>query len=118
MDTNNFGFAAFCRGLRRKVIMVVVLPAVILIAFGFAIWFDLFTPAAPAGWAQVHSGMIRDEVLHLAGPPSISGWPEKVVETWQREGVICHHRLVVAYDGDRAARVWDGTWLRGFGWLH
>jgi hypothetical protein len=104
--------------MRRKISIAVLLLAFIFIAFVFAAWLGIFTPSAPAGWAQVHTGISRDDVLRLAGAPSVSGWPEKVVETWQRDGAICRHRLVIGYDGQQVASVCDGTWLRGYGWLH
>jgi hypothetical protein len=104
--------------MRRKISIAILLVGSIFIAFFFAAWLGIFTPSAPAGWAQVHIGISRDDVLRLAGAPSVSGWPEKVVETWQRDGAICHHRLVVGYDGQQVASVCDGTWLRGYGWLH
>jgi hypothetical protein len=104
--------------MRSRISKAVFVLALIFAGFVIAIRFDVFTPAAPAGWAQVHIGMSRDDVLRLAGAPSVSGWPEKVVETWQRNGAICHHRLFVGYDGQQATRVCDGTWLRGYGWLH
>src|SRR5690348_768739 len=82
-------------------------------------WFGALTPSAPSGWAQVHLGMGRETVLSLAGAPQQSGWPEKIVETWQRNGPICRHRLLVAYRSDGAVEsVCEGTWLRGYGWLH
>ena len=86
-------------------------------------WFGAFTPSAPSGWGQIHLGMGRDAVLALAGTPKNSGWPEKVVEIWERNGVVCRHRLLVAYQaqqrGDgKVESVYEGTWLRGYGWLH
>jgi hypothetical protein len=104
--------------MRRKISIAVLLLAFIFIAFVFAAWFGTFTPSAPAGWAQIHTGLSRDDVLRLAGTPSVSGWPEKIVETWQRDGAICRHRLVIGYDGQHVDSVCDGTWLRGYGWLH
>jgi hypothetical protein len=106
--------------MRRKISTVVLLFAFIFVAFVVAAWLGIFTPSAPAGWAQVHTGMSRNDVLRLVGTPSVSGWPEKVVETWQRDGVISHHRLVISYgpDGQLVTSVCDGTWLRRYGWLH
>jgi len=66
------------------------------VALGALAWFGALTPSAPSGWAQVHAGMERDAVLSLAGQPQQSGWPEKIVETWDRSGLICRHRLLVA----------------------
>jgi hypothetical protein len=86
-------------------------------------WFGAFTPSAPSGWAQVHLGMERDAVLSLAGQPQQSGWPEKIAEAWDRSGLICRHRLIVTYRGRHQGdgyveSVCEGTWLRGYGWLH
>ena len=86
-------------------------------------WFGALTPSAPSGWAQVHRSMERSTVLSLAGQPQRSGWPEKIVETWERSGLVCHHRLFVAYRGEHVGdghvqSVYEGTWLRGYGWLH
>jgi hypothetical protein len=99
--------------MRRKISIAVLLLALMFVAFVFAAWLGVFTPSAPAGWAQVHAGTSRDEVLRLAGAPSVSAWPEKVVETWQRNGAICRHRLVIGYDGQQVIDVCDGTWLPG-----
>ena len=88
-----------------------------MVIFGsvtLAVWFGVFTPAAPAGWSKIHAGMSRDDVLRLAGKPSVSDWPEKIIEMWQYDGAICHHRLVVSYNGQQVSTVCDGTWLRVF----
>ena len=104
--------------MRRKISITVFAVAIISTSFAAAMWLGFFTPAAPAGWLQIHAGLSRDEVLRLAGTPTMSGWPEKVVETWQRDGLVCRHRLVISYSGERVTSVADGTWLRGYGWLH
>jgi len=96
---------------------------VIVVAFGVMGWSGMLTLSAPSGWAQVHAGMDRDAVISLAGSPQQSGWPENIAETWERRGPICHHRLYVCYRGERfqdgyVRDVSEGTWLRGFGWLH
>ncbi len=104
--------------MRRKIFIAACAVVVIFASFIVAVWFGAFTPAAPAGWSQIHAGMSRSDVLRVAGTPKVSGWPEKIVETWQRDGTICHHRLVVSYSGQQVSTVCDGTWLRGFGWLH
>ncbi len=96
---------------------------VIAVAFGLMLWSGMLTPSAPSGWAQVHAGMDRDAVIFLAGSPEQSGSPEKIVETWERRGTICHRRLYVCYRGEGfqdgyVRDVSEGTWLRGFGWLH
>ena len=106
---------------RFMVACAAVLVALVVLA-AFA-WFGALTPSAPSGWAHVHLGMERDTVLSLAGEPQQSGWPEKVVETWERSGLICRHRLRVAYRGqhtgdERVESVYEGTWLRGYGWLN
>ncbi len=84
-------------------------------------WFGLFTPAAPAGWTQIHVGMSREEVLRLAGSPQQSGWPEKIAETWERKGLVSSHKLFVYYRAEQRGEgyvqsVCEGTWLPGFGW--
>ena len=104
--------------MRRKIFISLLSVAVVFVLFALAAWFGFFTPTAPAGWSQIHVGMSREDVLRVAGTPSVSGWPEKVVETWQRDGAVCRHRLVVGYSGQQVSTVCDGTWLRGFGWLH
>jgi hypothetical protein len=104
--------------MHRKLSKMLILFAAVSAAITIAVWSGLFTPAAPAAWAQVHPGMKRNEVLQLTGTPSMSGWPEKVVETWQLNGAVCRRRLVIAYAGEQVVSVSDGTWLRGYGWLH
>ena len=99
--------------------VVLAVPA----AFVVMAWSGVLTPSAPSGWRQVHPGMGRDAVLALAGLPQQSGWPEKIVETWDRNGLICRHRLLVAYRAEQRGdgyvdSVCEGTWLRGYGWLH
>ena len=104
----------------------VIAAAVVFLTAGtlaVASWSDLLTPQAPPGWAQVHAGMDRQEALALAGMPQQSGWPEKVVETWERKGTFCNRRLVICYRGQGSGdgyigNVLEGTWLRGYGWLH
>ena len=97
------------------IIGVVVLVAVILILGVFA---GVFTPAAPAGWSQIHPGMTRSEVIALAGMPQQTGWPEKVAETWYRDSFVSQRRLFIVYQGERVRDVCDGTWVHGYGWSH
>ena len=109
--------------VRHKVAISSAAVLVALLAFAATVWLGMLTPSAPAGWSQVHVGMGRDAVLSLAGEPQHSGWPEKVVESWDRSGLICRHRLLVGYRaeqrGDGSVQsVCEGTWLRGYGWLH
>ena len=109
--------------MRRRIAIATGTVCILAVALGVLAWSGLLTPAAPSGWARVRAGMDREAVLSLAGAPQHSGWPEKVIETWERKGGICHHRLVVCYRGqglqDGYVRdVWEGTWLRGYGWLH
>ena len=109
--------------MRRKIFIAVVLVVIISSAFVLAVWFDAFTPAAPAGWSQVHAGMSRDAVLRLTGTPTFSGWPEKVAETWEIRGAICNRRLFIYYRSEQrdvgyVQDMCEGTWLRGHGWLH
>jgi hypothetical protein len=109
--------------LRRKISIVVVSVAFVFTAFALAVWFGVFTPMAPAGWSLIHAGMRRDDVLRLAGAPGESGWPENVVETWEIRGTICSHRLLIDYRSEERGVghvqcLHEGTWLRGYGWLH
>jgi hypothetical protein len=67
--------------------------------------------------------MGREAVRALAGPPQQSAWPEKIIETWDRNGLICRHRLLVAYRAEQRGdgyvqSVCEGTWLPGYGWVH
>src|SRR6266850_1735362 len=106
----------------RRIIIIIATALVIVVAFGLMVWFGMLTPSA-SGWAQVHAGMDRSAVISVAGSPQQSGWPEKIAETWERRGPICHHRLYVCYRGEGSqdgyvCYVSEGTWLRGFGWLH
>jgi hypothetical protein len=78
---------------------------------------DVFTPSAPAGWAEVRPGMTRTQVLALAGA-TLSAWPEKPFEAWTRQGVVAERRLHVFYEGERVRLVRDGTWFRVYGWFH
>jgi hypothetical protein len=104
--------------MRRKIIIAVVVVLVLLGAFTVCLFSGMFTPTAPVGWGQVHTGMSRSEVLALVGTPQLTGWPEKIAETWQLSGVVSHRRLFIIYDGERVQHVWDGTWIRGYGWSH
>ncbi len=109
--------------MRRRIVIVAAIALVIAASFGTMAWSGVLTPTAPPGWAQVHAGLNRSAVLSLAGSPQQSGWPENVTETWERRGAICNHRLFVCYRGRHledgyVQDVWEGTWLRGYGWLH
>ncbi len=102
----------------KKITIAVGSVLVILAAFIFCVFSGVFTPSAPNASSQVHAGMTRSEVLALVGTPQQSGWPEKIAETWQRSGLISHRRLFIIYEGERVQHVWDGTWVRGYGWAH
>jgi hypothetical protein len=104
--------------VRRRIFIAGVSVVIISCGLVLAVWLDAFTPKAPAGWSKVHAGMTRDEVLRLAGTPTFSGWPEKIAETWQRDGFPAHRRLFIVYQGEQVISVCDGTWLRGYGWMH
>ena len=109
--------------MRRRFAVAVAAVLVLTVSLAALAWFGEFTPSAPSGWAQVHLGMERDAVLSLAGQPQQSGWPEKIAEAWDRSGLICRHRLIVTYRGRHQGdgyveSVCEGTWLRGYGWLH
>lgn len=103
--------------MRRKILITLASVLLLTGVFLIAARLGAFTPDAPQGWTQVHTGMARAEVLRLAGAPHQSGWPEKVCETWQRSGAVCHQRLFVWYRGERVISVWQGTWLRGYGYF-
>lgn len=111
----------------RRKFSIFLAPAVCtLIATPVAVWLGAFTPAAPSSWKSIHVDMSRQAVLSLAGPPQKSGWPENVVEVWEKKGLVCHHRMVIWYDAwmdsdgfhGYVRDVSEGTWLRGYGWLH
>jgi hypothetical protein len=104
--------------MRRKIIIAFGVALVIVAAFIFCVFFGVLAPIAPPIWGQIHAGMTRSKVLALVGTPSQSGWPEKIAETWERSGLVSHRRLFVIYDGERIQHLWDGTWVRGFGWSH
>jgi len=109
--------------MRQRFAVASAVVLVVAVALAALAWFGALTPSAPSGWVQVHPGMDRDAVLSLAGQPQQSGWPEKIVETWERSGLICRHRLLVAYRGQHQGdghveSICEGTWLRGYGWLH
>jgi len=104
--------------MSNKVIIALGVVVLVIAVFVFCTFFGVFTPNQPAGWSQVHAGMSRSEVLALVGKPQRSGWPENVAETWQRSGLVSHRRLFIIYEGERVQHVWDGTWVRGFGWWH
>ena len=98
--------------MRRKLFIAGVI-GILLVAFA-----ALLAPGAPPGWSRVHPGITRTEVLLLAGAPQQSGWPEKVAETWQRNGLVCHRRLFIIYQGENVHSICDGVWIRGYGWAH
>lgn len=100
--------------MRRKVTILVT--AFVAMAGLVALVCFTSPPAAPLGWAQVHPGMSRAQVLTLAGPPPRSGWPENTTETWQRKRFFSERRLFVVYQGEVVESVCDGTWLPGYGW--
>lgn len=102
--------------MRRKTAIILALALLLLVALGVCLFSGVFSPHAPAAWRQVHPGMSRSQVLALVGTPQQSGWPEKIAETWQLSGLVSHRRLFIIYEGERVQHVWDGTWVRGYGW--
>ena len=102
--------------MRKGTFIVIGVVAVIFALLVCGVFTGMFTPAAPAGWSQVHAGMTRSQVIALAGTPQQSGWPEKVAETWYRDSFVSQRRLFIVYQGDRVRDVWDGTWVHGYGW--
>lgn len=104
--------------MSRRVIITIGVILMLLTAFTLCLLSGMFTPAAPSGWDQVHAGMSRSEVLTLVGTPQQSGWPENIAETWERRGLVSHRRLFIIYEGERVHDLYDGMWVRGFGWSH
>ena len=103
--------------MRRKTLIAIVLASIVVLGIALMASLGVLAPAAPPGWKSVHAGMSRDAVLSLTGAPQQSGWPEMITETWERRGLIFHHRLVVRYRGDIVQDLSEGKWLRGYGWL-
>ena len=68
---------------RRKLRIIIAVALCIAVVVSIMTWLDLLSPAAPPGWKAVHVGMTREAALSLAGAPQISGWPEKIIETWE-----------------------------------
>jgi hypothetical protein len=104
--------------MSRNVIVAAGVLLILLSALSFCMIFGVFAPTPPSGWHQVHAGMTRSQVLALVGTPQQSGWPENIAETWERRGLVCHRRLFIIYDGERVQHLYDGIWVRGFGWSH
>ncbi|MEO6034341.1 MAG: hypothetical protein ABIQ35_03715 [Verrucomicrobiota bacterium] len=100
----------------RKIIIAVGVLALLAVVFGVCLFAGVFSPTAPKAWNQVHAGMSRSQVLSIIGSPQQTGWPEKIVETWQLSGLVSYRRLFIIYDGERVQEIWDGTWIRGYGW--
>ena len=102
--------------MSRKIIIAVGLVLLLAVVFSVCLFSGVFSPHAPTTWGRVHAGMSRSEVLSLVGSPQQSGWPEKIAETWQLSGLVSHRRLFIIYHGESVQDVWDGTWVRGYGW--
>jgi hypothetical protein len=103
--------------MRRKFIFIAGGGVIAAVLFVICVFSGLLTPNAPDSWRQIHAGMNRADVLKLVGPPPISSWPEKCAETWQIEGVFAHHNLFIYYGhSESVVSVWEGTWIRGYGW--
>jgi hypothetical protein len=110
--------------MRRKIFVAIVLGGCVLVtSFVFGVRLGIFTPIAPAGWSQIHTGMSREQVLQLIGTPQQSGWPEDIAETWEIRGAICSRRLFINYKSEergvgQVEELCEGTWLTGLGWMH
>lgn len=78
-------------------------------------WITPFTPQAPATWHQIHVGMQRSNILALVGSPTTSGYPEKILETWCRDGAFGLRKLEVWYErypDERASTVREYVYWR------
>ena len=109
--------------MKRKTHISYAIVAICIVVTVAILWFGLMPPRTPSGWDQVHAGMDRKDVLLLLGPATHSGWPEKVVETWEARRVIFDRRLSIAYRGDGTEtgsvdELSEGLWLNGYGWVH
>ena len=110
-------------GISKKQAVALGVAVAAILFIGVFAWFELLPQPAPRGWSQIHRGMNRATVLNFAGPPTHSGWPENVIETWERPGPIFRHRMQIGYDtedgkGEHVNGISEGIWLRGFGWLN
>lgn len=103
--------------MRHKIPIAIVLLVIVGALLAIAV-VGVFIPTEPEAWTRVHIGMNRTEVIALVGTPQHSGWPEMVIETWERKGFVFQRRLNVVYQGEWVEKAWMGTWLRGYGWLH
>lgn len=100
---------------RLKIVRWILLVFAVL---GSLVIFGLvtpFTPPVPPPWHQVHAGMQRSNILALVGAPTISGYPEKIVETWRRDGAFGLRKLEVWYQNypdERASIVCEYIYWR------
>jgi hypothetical protein len=105
--------------MKRLLLIVLGLTLILAAALFFRGVITPFTPAAPATWTRVASGMTRSEIIALAGPPQTGGYPEKVIETWYISGGVGTRQMFVHYDGaGKAATVTEGIfWPFGRGFI-
>ena len=103
--------------MRRRIkIIAVVLVLVAVLAYPVIIGVVTpLTPSAPPAWHQVHVGMHRSNIVELVGPAQAGMYPEKIVETWYRDGALGIRKLDVCYQGsgdDRATMVREFVYWR------
>lgn len=73
------------------------------------------TPPAPPAWHEVHVGTPRSNILALIGPAQTGMYPEKIVETWYRDGILGLRKLEVCYQNpgdDKATMVREFVYWR------
>lgn len=98
-----------------KIIAVVLVPLAglaYMVMMGFV---TRLTRSAPAAWHQIHVGMHRSNILELVGPAQAGMYPEKIVETWYRDGALGIRKLAVSYQSsgdDRATMVREFVYWR------
>jgi len=103
--------------MRRRIkIIVLVLVLVTVLAYPVIVGMVTpLTPSAPPAWHEVHVGMHRSNILALVGPAQTGMYPEKIVETWYREGILGLRKLDVCYENsgdDRATMVREFVYWR------
>ena len=100
---------------RFKVIAWILLAFAVLVSpiiFGVV---TPLTPSAPPAWHQVHVGMQRSNILELVGAAQTGMYPDKIVETWYRDGVLGLRKLDVWYKNypdDKATTVREYIYWR------
>jgi len=102
----------------RRPVKIASLVLVLTCALALSVIFGLFTPltpSAPVTWHRVHAGMHRASILELVGETQWGMYPEKILETWQRDGTLGIRKLEVWYQNhgdDRATMVCEYVYWR------